>query len=347
MQDLVPIDKTTVLQAFTTGEGMDDFIDSVRSAALALTDTEKATLDTQVGRSQYASAAAKVARVKTRADTIGKDSIAEAKALIKKVDGNRRYLRERLDDIKAQVRRPLTQWEEQQKAIMEELRGEIERYERLGEEFSSPGHSLDDIEAALGEVEAWTITEEVFGELEIDALKAQRKASQLLGVVLAAERDRLRIEAEEARQAAERAAKEREEKLKREAEEAKRRAEQLEEARIAAEKRAEEERAAADRRIQEAQEAAERREREMKAEAMRKAEEQRKAEDLRRKREKAEQEAEKQRKAEAAALLDKHIAEAVESIVNAVPKISPIFGEILVQKIIAGDIKHIKFEQQQ
>lgn len=51
----------------------------------------------------------KVARSKTYIDNAGKDLVAELKALPKQIDESRRIVRERLDALKDEVRRPLTE----------------------------------------------------------------------------------------------------------------------------------------------------------------------------------------------------------------------------------------------
>lgn len=62
----------------------------------------------------------KVARSKTYIDNAGKDLVAELKALPKQIDESRRVVRERLDALKDEVRRPLTEWEAEQDRIKAE-----------------------------------------------------------------------------------------------------------------------------------------------------------------------------------------------------------------------------------
>lgn len=62
----------------------------------------------------------KVARSKTYIDNAGKGLVAELKALPKQIDESRRVVRERLDALKDEVRRPLTEWEAEQERIKAE-----------------------------------------------------------------------------------------------------------------------------------------------------------------------------------------------------------------------------------
>jgi ABC-type Zn uptake system ZnuABC Zn-binding protein ZnuA len=59
-------------------------------------------------------------RSKTYIDNAGKDLVAELKALPKQIDESRRVVRERLDALKDEVRRPLTEWEAEQERIKAE-----------------------------------------------------------------------------------------------------------------------------------------------------------------------------------------------------------------------------------
>ncbi|MFY0862602.1 hypothetical protein ACA369_25480, partial [Enterobacter kobei] len=77
-------------------------------------------VSTRKGRDAIASMAHKVARSKTYIDNAGKDLVAELKALPKQIDESRRIVRERLDALKDEVRRPLTEWEAEQERIKAE-----------------------------------------------------------------------------------------------------------------------------------------------------------------------------------------------------------------------------------
>src|SRR5258708_3289999 len=57
-----------------------------------------------------ASLASKVARSKTALNEMGKNLVSELKAKTGAIDSERRTIRERLDALKDEVRRPLTDW---------------------------------------------------------------------------------------------------------------------------------------------------------------------------------------------------------------------------------------------
>ena len=114
--DLVVIEKTNALAVFTNQEQLDPLIEAIEKEARSLVPD----LSTKKGRDAIASMAHKVARSKTYIDNAGKDLVAELKALPKQIDESRRLVRERLDALKDEVRRPLTEWEAEQERIKAE-----------------------------------------------------------------------------------------------------------------------------------------------------------------------------------------------------------------------------------
>ncbi|HHQ5381912.1 TPA: hypothetical protein ACSP9C_002031 [Enterobacter hormaechei] len=114
--DLVVIEKQNAMAIFTTKEQLDPIIEAIEKEARSLVPD----VSTRKGRDAIASMAHKVARSKTYIDNAGKDLVAELKALPKQIDESRRIVRERLDALKDEVRRPLTEWEAEQERIKAE-----------------------------------------------------------------------------------------------------------------------------------------------------------------------------------------------------------------------------------
>jgi colicin import membrane protein len=185
--DLVVIEKTNALAVFTNQEQLDPLIEAIEKEARSLVPD----LSTKKGRDAIASMAHKVARSKTYIDNAGKDLVAELKALPKQIDESRRLVRERLDALKDEVRRPLTEWEAEQERIK-------------AEEAMNAMHA-----------EALVMNE------NIDLQRAiQYESDHEMALLMNEKIDRDR---EEARQKAEQAKREHEERIKREAEEKARR----------------------------------------------------------------------------------------------------------------------------
>lgn len=230
--DLVVIEKKNAMAVFTNNDQLDPLIEAIEKEARSLVPD----VTTKKGRDAIASMAHKVARSKTYIDNAGKDLVAELKALPKQIDESRRVVRERLDALKDEVRRPLTEWEAEQKRIKAEEAMNALHAEALAmnEEFDRQlaARIESDHEMAL-------LMNDAFDREQAD------KAAE-------AERQRIAHEEEIKRMAAAAAAREVEQRAQREREEAahreavlKAQAEQAERDRIAAEKKAEADKQAA------------------------------------------------------------------------------------------------------
>ncbi|APM54898.1 TolA protein [Klebsiella pneumoniae] len=268
IMDLVVIEKKNAMAVFTNNDQLDPLIEAIEKEARSLVPD----VTTKKGRDAIASMAHKVARSKTYIDNAGKDLVAELKALPKQIDESRRVVRERLDALKDEVRRPLTEWEAEQERIKDEeamLTLHVEAL-AMNEEFDRQlaARIESDHEMAL-------LMNDAFDREQAD------KAAE-------AERQRIAHEEEIKRLAAAAAAREVEQRAQREREEAahreavlKAQAEQAERDRIAAEQKAEaDKQAAVEAERRKAQEEADRIRREAEQrEQARLAEEKRKADE--------------------------------------------------------------------
>ena len=266
--DLVVIEKQNAMAIFTTKEQLDPIIEAIEKEARSLVPD----VSTRKGRDAIASMAHKVARSKTYIDNAGKDLVAELKALPKQIDESRRIVRERLEALKDEVRRPLTEWEAEQERIKAE-----EAMNAMHAEALVMNEEFDRQRAA--QIEA----DHEMALLMNDKFDRDREEQRRLAEQAQRERDeQLKQEAaEQARRDAEAKHKaELDAAARREAEE-KARAELAERQRIEAEQRAAREKQEAEARAEREREeavAAERR-RQEEAEAARLAEEKRKAEE--------------------------------------------------------------------
>ncbi|HCA8418771.1 TPA: hypothetical protein MYH88_001026 [Klebsiella pneumoniae] len=253
IMDLVVIEKKNAMAVFTNNDQLDPLIEAIEKEARSLVPD----VTTKKGRDAIASMAHKVARSKTYIDNAGKDLVAELKALPKQIDESRRVVRERLDALKDEVRRPLTEWEVEQDRLKKE---EVERI--AAEAYSKMRDEADrmnaDFDVAMAE--ARKIKFEADHELallmdkDIDRERADKAAE--------AERQRIAHEEEIKRLAEEKAKREAAEQAQREIDAAAAREREA----ILAKERAERERIEAQQRAErEQREAAERAEREKQA----------------------------------------------------------------------------------
>lgn len=240
--DLVFIDKKNAMAVFTNNDQLDPLIEAIEKEARSLVPD----VTTKKGRDAIASMAHKVARSKTYIDNAGKDLVAELKALPKQIDESRRVVRDRLDALKDDVRRPLTEWEAEQARIAAEKAAEEERQRIEAEQKAA-------LEALRKQVEVDHEMALLMNDA-FDREQAEKKAE--------AERQRIAREEEIARQAEEKARREAAEKAQREIDAAAARERDA----ILAKERAERERIEAQQRAgREQREAAERAEREKQA----------------------------------------------------------------------------------
>jgi colicin import membrane protein len=216
-------------------------------------DTLPIDLTTKKGRDAIASYAAKVRSEKAAIDKDRLRLTKEWRDLTAQVNGAWKGIEERLNGLAADVRAPLTEWEEAEKARVAECEAIINRIALAGVV------TIDDTSATVrdrgAEIWAIEIDEERFGSLFEQASKAKAHAVDMLKVSLArltkeeadrAELERLRAEAAE-----------REEADRRADEAAAREAREAEDARVAEERRVEAEQAEAERLAKIEREAAE------------------------------------------------------------------------------------------
>lgn len=264
IMDLVVIEKKNAMAVFTNNDQLDPLIEAIEKEARSLVPD----VTTKKGRDAIASMAHKVARSKTYIDNAGKDLVAELKALPKQIDESRRVVRERLDALKDEVRRPLTEWEEEQERIKAEEAMNALHAEALAmnEEFDrqlaariESDHEMallmnDAFDREQAEKKAEAERQRIAREEEIKRQaeeKAKREAAEQAQreIDAAAAREREAILAKERAEREQREAVERAEREKQAAVEAERRkaqeeadrirreAEQREQARLAEEKR--------------------------------------------------------------------------------------------------------------
>lgn len=264
IMDLVVIEKKNAMAVFTNNDQLDPLIEAIEKEARSLVPD----VTTKKGRDAIASMAHKAARSKTYIDNAGKDLVAELKALPKQIDESRRVVRERLDALKDEVRRPLTEWEAEQERIkaqeamlalhVEALAMNEDFDRRLAARIESD-HEMallmnDAFDREQAEKKAEAERQRIAHEEEIKRQaeeKAKREAAEQAQreIDAAAAREREAILAKERaereqREAAERAEREKQaaveaerRKAQEEADRIRREAEQREQARLAEEKR--------------------------------------------------------------------------------------------------------------
>jgi len=349
---------------FTDG-GVDEFIKKARESAKA----EVFDVSTAKGRKSIASKANDVAKMKVAIDKAGKELVGGWKEKAKVVDADRKKIRDEFDALKIEVRKPLTDWEEEQKEIEAQRKEQIQLIKDMlctdGEGSAFIGRGIEILSKREDEdEEIKDLVESVLERLLakfIIAENAEKEAEELrIAEEKKAEEERIQREKEEeekriareeeiARKAKEEAeakaakeAKEKEEAHKREQarqqqaiEDEKRRADEAEKQRIRDEAIAEENK----KRALEQAEADKKRALVVAEENKKKAIE---AERQRVEAEKAKQLREEQARAEDLAHRKSVNNEVLESIMSV--GISEEQGKALMKKMIAGEVPNVKFK---
>lgn len=309
-------------------------------------------VSTKAARTRIASAAYKIARIKSTIDNAGKAMNEGLRKQINAVDERRRVIKERLETLQNTIRKPLDDWQAAEDLRVQNMRMTREKIEGLAMVGADEGSNA--IGARIGDLEAVELLPTVFvDEFDMEeALDAKKAALKRLEVAreAAVKREADARELAELRKANEERQKQEEtdRQAKMAEEEAQRRARMLAEAdRIEAEKKAREAEEAAARRqreheaeMQRAKDEADARVKAAQDAAQRVADEARRAEEARQAEAKRRQEEDDRRAADRehrAALMGAAQAKLAE-----LAGISGARAEKIVLAIVAGEIPNVK-----
>jgi hypothetical protein len=141
--ELALIGKPNALSLFQPN-GLDQILDKIRTeVALHVPD-----ISTERGRKAIGSLARKVASSKVRLDDLGKELVCEVKAQVGTIDAERKRMRDELDQLRDDTRRPLTEWEDKERA-------RVQAHEDAVAEMTNmvPAESLEGIDAQMKRVD--------------------------------------------------------------------------------------------------------------------------------------------------------------------------------------------------
>lgn len=247
--ELVVLKPVNPVAVFGTQGGSQTIIDSIREQVSKL----DLDISTEKGRKEIASVAYKIARTKTALDDEGKKLKADMQKTVDLVDAERKNIRDALDELKEEVRKPLTDWENAEKMRVRIREERIEQLVNLATPLI-PDPDVETIDAHLAQLKET----EVFDWQEF-SMRAEHTANQTREKLERMKADRIKRDEEKVelerlrKEKEEREQKEREEKI---AAEAAAKAKADAEAKAAADAKAAQEKA--DREKREAEEKAER-----------------------------------------------------------------------------------------
>lgn len=231
-KELVIIEEQTALELFSTKGAIDPLLDETKEFVRNF----QHDLSTATGRKRTASLSARVSKLKVRLDNAGKTSVKEMKDQIKLVDSTRKNIRDTLDSLRDEARKPLTEWEEEQK-IIEAEKAEKERVEKIKIQVDND----HEIAILLNEKFDREKKEQAAKEKAEQERLARIQEEERLAKIKAEEDVRIEREkriAQEAKEKAEKEAKKREERAEKEKQDAIAREKKAQQEKIEAEERA-------------------------------------------------------------------------------------------------------------
>lgn len=209
MSELIELElpsKETALAVFQTPKGLDPFIERIREEVTG----HAVDVSTDKVRKLIASRAFKVRKMKTALDALGKEQVDHLKEIPKLIDAERKRMRESLDALADEVRKPLDEWEAAEESRIALHKHDLQGLEDQARDLDGLHSSV--IAARLELVESKQI-DQSWEEFETDAHRIKAQSIATLTAALATrqkyeadqlEIEKLRAEAEERRKQDER-----------------------------------------------------------------------------------------------------------------------------------------------
>ena len=195
------IDKINAVEVFKDG-GARKILDAIRNEVSG----EVPDVTTKKGRDRIASLAYKVAKSKTALDSAGKSLADQLNAQLKPINSERKIIRDELDKLKDEVRKPLTDYENAETERVSSIKTRIQWFADIciidGDDIGISSSRLSERLASVSLVDI----DDSFQEFKSDAVLAKNSATEFLTLTIArtekleaekAELERLRKESEE------------------------------------------------------------------------------------------------------------------------------------------------------
>lgn len=158
-----------VEKLFVEKDGLKYILDKITT----LSKKEPSDVTTEKGKKAIKSTARKVASVKKKLDDVGKQIVADMKAKPKAIDANRKAMREYLETLQAEIRKPIDEIEEREARIAKMLLIPLEIVDCTSEEIQEKSTSILNV----------AILEEEWKESFDSAVESQKKVVDSLIVM--------------------------------------------------------------------------------------------------------------------------------------------------------------------
>jgi colicin import membrane protein len=196
--------KAIELIAIETLKAAEVFAEGGAEAAVAAIEATVRAIDTDIStpkdRGAVASLARTVSSTKVKLDSLGKDYVADLKQRAKTVDDERKVIRDRLDTLRDEVRKPLDEFEEKQQARIDEHQAALAEIEQACT-FDKAEPTAAEIQDRLDRVGSMGGNRD-WEEFAKRAERAREETSTALTAMLKAAQDRAELAKLRAEQAA-------------------------------------------------------------------------------------------------------------------------------------------------
>lgn len=146
MNELIPLETLKAIDVYT-GDALNKLIKKVEDEVANL----RPDISTEKGRGEIRTMAHQIARSKTGLDALGKELTEEAREKINTTNADRKRMRDRFDELKEEVRAPLTEWENIEKDRIAEHEQFLIDLGNL-KEFSTLSPTLEDIKERIDDL---------------------------------------------------------------------------------------------------------------------------------------------------------------------------------------------------
>lgn len=126
-QVILPIDTSLIAQAFVKPQGVQELFGLIKTEAKS----HVLDVETKKGREFIASLAYKVSQSKTAVDNHGKSLVEGIKSQAKVIDESRKFFRDSCDELRSELRAPLTAWEQKEAARIDQHEANIASIQEL------------------------------------------------------------------------------------------------------------------------------------------------------------------------------------------------------------------------
>lgn len=166
MNEITTINESRALELYSTENGLNPILDKIKSEVDAI----EVDATTEEGQNKIKSVAYKIAKSKTLLDNLGKSLTNDWAKKKKLVDAERKRVREFLDNLKEEFRKPITDLENAEKERIANIKSKIEHiqsYSLITNEHSIK-YTTKELENFLQELEKIKI-DESYQEFMYDA----------------------------------------------------------------------------------------------------------------------------------------------------------------------------------